>query len=207
MVKICGLCDIENLLDVAAYNPDFIGLIFAEKSPRYARGRLDPEELRRAAFSPRFIGVFVDASPEEILEAISEYDLQGVQLHGDESPEACASLRASNPELIILKGFAVEDCFDFTTTGEYTPFCNYFLFDNSRGGSGNTFNWELLNKYNAQIPFFLAGGIGVSHIDKVQKLSLRLPLFAGVDASTKLERGPGFKDISLVQSFIEGIRR
>jgi len=184
-----------------------LGIIFSPDSPRYARGRLDPEELNETNIGPELIGVFVNASAEEIINTVNEYGLQGIQLHGTETPEACKELRDENARLLILKAFSVDDTFDFATTAGYAPYCDFFLFDSSRAGGGKSFDWELMKKYKESKPFFLAGGLGVAHIDAVLKLAAGLPALAGIDASTRLERAPGLKDIRLVQSFIEGIRK
>ncbi len=206
-VKICGLCGIENLLDVAAQLPDFIGLVFAPDSPRFVKGRLDPEELREESIVPDLIGVFVNAPKEEILEAVDEFNLQGVQLHGNEPAQSCAELRVSAPRLIIIKAFQVDDSFDFQETAPHSRFCDYFLFDAPEGGSGKIFDWRRLTSYEGATPFFLAGGLGVSQLKDIRKLAATQPRMAGVDASTKLERAPGLKDGALVQSFIEGVRQ
>ena len=186
-LKICGMKYPSNILETAQLMPDYLGLIFYEKSPRYFYG-----ELPIINPSIQKVGVFVNASLEEILTKIKQYDLQIIQLHGNESPEFCHLLKHINT--VIIKVFAVDDAFEFSQIYPYENVCDYFLFDTkgkNPGGNGTSFNWQLLQQYPSQKPFFLSGGIGLDDIEKIKKLDL--PIHA-IDINSKFESLPGLKN-------------
>ena len=165
--KVCGIK--YNPTEVAQLQPDFLGFIFWEPSSRFFEG--DVPELPEGT---KKIGIFVDASLEEVLEKVQTYQLDGVQLHGNETPEYCNSLRHAefvsashhgtpkpvrNDVLKIIKVFSIEDDFDFSVLKEYEEVCDFFLFDTKGklpGGNGYTFDWSVLEKYPSTKPFFLA---------------------------------------------------
>jgi phosphoribosylanthranilate isomerase len=176
----------ENIQEIAQLQPDYLGFIFYEKSTRYFDGKLTGIDK-----SIQKVGVFVNASLEEILDKIKQYDLQLVQLHGNESREFCDLLKHIN--ITIIKAFAVDDDFDFTAIYPYESVCDYFLFDTKGkqpGGNGITFNWQILENYPSKKPFFLSGGIGLGDIEKIQKINL--PIY-GIDVNSKFEITPGLK--------------
>ena len=151
-LKICGMKYPENMLEVGALLPDYMGFIFWEKSARYFDGEMPnlPESIRK-------VGVFVNASVDEILEKIDKYDLQAVQLHGQESAEFCESLKNILPNLTeVIKVFSILDTFDFAELKPFEPICDYFLFDTKGklpGGNGTTFDWKALEQYPSTKPF------------------------------------------------------
>lgn len=186
-LKICGMKYPENIEEIAELQPDYLGLIFYEKSERYFDGKLPKIDK-----SIQKVGVFVNATLEEILEKIKRYDLQLVQLHGNESPEFCDLLKYINTD--IIKVFSVDDEFDFRTIYPYESVCDYFLFDTKGekpGGNGTVFNWQILQNYQSKKPFFLSGGIGLDDIERIKKL--HLPIYA-IDVNSKFEIKPGLKN-------------
>ncbi|WP_300570062.1 phosphoribosylanthranilate isomerase [Flavobacterium sp.] len=192
-IKICGMKYPENIQEAAKLQPDYLGFIFHEKSARYF-----DDEIPKIDKSIQKVGVFVNASLEEILEKIKCYDLQLVQLHGNESPEFCDLLKYINID--IIKVFSVDDAFDFRTIYSYESVCDYFLFDTKgklHGGNGITFNWQILENYLSKKPFFLSGGIGLEEIEKIKKLNL--PIYA-IDVNSKFEIEPGLKNIELLKN-------
>lgn len=186
-LKICGMKYPSNIMETAQLQPDYLGFIFYEKSPRFFYGGL-PE----IAKSIQKVGVFVNAAAEEILAKVKQYDLQLVQLHGNESPEFCYLLKHNN--ITIIKAFSVDDAFNCNEIQPYESTCDYFLFDTkgkNPGGNGTAFNWQLLQNYPSQKPFFLSGGIGLDDIEKIKKL--HLPIHA-IDVNSKFEIRPGLKN-------------
>ncbi len=186
-LKICGMKYSENIEEIAQLQPDYLGFIFYEKSERYF-----DDILPKIDKSIQKVGVFVNATLEEILKKIKRYDLQLVQLHGNESPEFCDLLKYINTD--IIKVFSVDDEFDFRTIYPYESVCDYFLFDTKGekpGGNGTVFNWEILKNYHSKKPFFLSGGIGLGDIEKIQKL--KLPVYA-IDVNSQFEIKPGLKN-------------
>ncbi|MFC7356819.1 phosphoribosylanthranilate isomerase [Jejudonia soesokkakensis] len=218
-LKICGMN--ENTAEVAALRPDYLGFIFYEKSPR----NYTAERIFYPPGASQNVGVFVDASEAFILEKIKRFNLQVVQLHGDESPYNCASLknaisleaqRSSDAhpnqgvhnikDTDIWKVFSVKDSFDFSVVKAYEPFVDAFLFDTkgaAKGGNGITFNWEILKEYPSKKPFVLSGGIGLEEVSEIKKLiQSNIPLMA-VDVNSKFEDAPGLKNIQKLKKFKE----
>lgn len=194
-LKICGLKHAENIQAIAALQPDFMGFIFYDKSPRNVIGTLDKNVLKALPKSSRKIGVFVNADFDEITKQVADYELDGVQLHGNESPQFCSQLQAEN--LFVFKAFSVDDSFDFAVTIPYKKYVDYFVFDTKapggHGGHGVAFDWKILDKYDNEIPFLLAGGVSLENVEEVKKLT-HLNLF-GIDVNSKFEIEPGVKDM------------
>ncbi|MDI5887759.1 phosphoribosylanthranilate isomerase [Flavobacterium yafengii] len=199
-LKICGMKYPDNILEVGALLPDYMGFIFWEKSSRYFDGVIPdlPKSIKK-------VGVFVNATQEEILEKIVKYDLQAVQLHGQESVEFCLDLRENlkQVQIEIIKVFSVDDAFDFEVLKPFEAVCDYFLFDTKGklpGGNGTTFDWKVLEKYPSSKPFFLSGGIGMEEMEAVKEiLKTNLPLYA-IDVNSKFEIEPGLKNIELCKN-------
>lgn len=193
--------DPENITQVAALKPDYMGFIFYEKSPRYA-ATLNPAALPDHV---RRVGVFVNASTPEIENRAEQYGLQALQLHGSESPETCQALRAKGYE--IIKAFGIETAADLAQTAEYAECCDLFLFDTrtpAHGGSGLRFDWRILDLYNGKTPFLLSGGI--SDKNALEILNIEQPGFYGVDLNSRFEIEAGLKDAGLLERFIKTIR-
>jgi phosphoribosylanthranilate isomerase len=201
-IKICGMKYPDNILEVGALLPDYMGFIFWEKSARYFDGTIPelPKSIKK-------VGVFVNAPLDEILEKIKTHDLQAVQLHGDESVEFCELLKKKIPNLTdVIKVFPILDTFDFEILNPYEKVCDFFLFDTKGklpGGNGTTFDWSVLKNYSSTKLFFLSGGIGLEELDAVKEiLKTSLPIHA-IDVNSKLEIEPGLKNINFVRTIRE----
>lgn len=197
-LKICGMKYPENIIEVGSLLPDYMGFIFWEKSSRFFDGKMPnlPQSIRK-------VGVFVDATLEEIISKIKKYNLDLIQLHGNESVEFCQNLKKL--DIKIIKVFSVNDDFNFELLEEYEAVCDFFLFDTKGklpGGNGITFNWELLEKYNSTKPFFLSGGIELDDLEKI--LHINLPIHA-IDVNSKFEIEPGLKNVQLCRDAINGV--
>ncbi len=206
-IKICGMKHSSNITEVAALQPDYLGFIFYEKSSRFFKGNIPelPKETKK-------VGVFVNASIEEILEKAALYTLDMVQLHGEESPEFCDQLKTHLGKTCdITKVFSIKDHFNFDQLQPYQLACDYFLFDTKGqlpGGNGYTFNWDVLRNYPSTKPYFLSGGIG---LDEVENLTEFLNGDASrycyaIDINSKLESEPGLKDLKLLKEFKNRIK-
>lgn len=208
-LKICGMRDPDNIDQVALLQPDYLGLIFFEGSPRFVK-----DEIRELEGTVKKTGVFVNASEDLIVEKVRKYDLSAVQLHGEESPEFCRQLKntfseaGKNPELI--KVFGVKETFNFDLLEAYEGIVELFLFDTkgkSKGGNGITFNWEVLKDYPSSTPFFLSGGIGPEEIPAIKSLyqhfqkKNKQELFFGVDVNSRFETAPGLKNAEKLKTF------
>jgi phosphoribosylanthranilate isomerase len=195
-LKICGMKYPDNIIEVAALLPDYMGFIFWEKSARYFDGVIPelPKSIRK-------VGVFVNESIDVVANKMMLHDLQAVQLHGKESVVFCEELKKRLPkEIEIIKVFSIIDSFDFEVLKAFEPLCDYFLFDTKGklpGGNGSTFDWTVLEKYPSTKPFFLSGGIGLEEMPAVNEiLKTNLPIYA-IDVNSKFEIEPGLKSIQL----------
>lgn len=203
LIKICGMKDPGNIEAVAALHPDFMGFIFYPKSPRYAEP-LSPETLDAIPASIKKIGVFVNEDLENILTIVYKYKLNGVQLHGSEMVSMCAQLKEAG--LIVIKAFPIAEAINFIPAKRYEGVCDYFLFDtktDAYGGSGLKFNWEILDEYRGETPFFLSGGIANDDVEAIRKINH--PKFAGIDLNSKFEIRPGEKSVELLRIFLDTI--
>ncbi len=201
IIKVCGMKDAQNIQDLAKLNPDYIGFIFYAKSPRYA-ATTDKNILSNIDIAIQKVGVFVNESFETILETANSYGLEVVQLHGNESPETCKLLQEEG--LTVFKAFPISEASDFEKTAKYDGFCDYFLFDtktSQHGGSGQKFDWHLLNNYTGETPFLLSGGIDLE--DATDILQIKHMQFAGIDINSKFELEPGLKDILKIKKFTQ----
>lgn len=192
--------DGENIRQVEALGVDWMGLIFYTDSKRYVGQR--PTYLPQRA---KRVGVFVNQSIETILEKVTSYYLDIVQLHGDESPSFCKMLRQHNVR--VMKAFGVADSFPSEKIAVYEDCCDYFLFDtqtSSYGGSGRKFNWDILESYQGNTPFLLSGGIGPNDEQAIQAFSH--PMCIGIDINSQFELSAANKDIQSIEQFIKAFK-
>ena len=192
----------ENLRTIAALEPDFIGLIFYPKSPRF----ISVEEAENLPQFPeiRRVGVFVNETVEAVLETARRANLFAVQLHGDETPEICAIIKRQKPDLQIIKVFSVGADFNGEQMRLYQETCDYFLFDtkgDKRGGNGEVFDWQILSSLQIKKPFFLSGGIGAKNVSEAIEVCKNLPLFA-LDFNSRVEASAGVKSPEKVKEII-----
>jgi phosphoribosylanthranilate isomerase len=206
-IKVCGITQLKQLQQLEALNIDFAGLIFYKESPRYVGDKLSKKEIKSADFDLKKVGVFVNPEMIDVLDAIDEYGLDVVQLHGDETPEMCEDLSS---EVEVIKAFRIKegDTDIDAMVKSYDEVCDYYLFDKasdySIGGTGKQFDWSILRKAKIEKPFFLSGGIGPDDVAKIK--SFRHPDFFGVDINSRFEKEPGVKDMGLVLGFKQGLK-
>jgi len=210
-IKVCGITQLKQLQQLDGLNIDFAGLIFHKESPRYVVGKISKEELQSTDFDVKKVGVFVNADYDEIMEAVDDYGLDVVQLHGQESPELCEQL---SDDVEVIKTFSITDGLSSLMidemVAEYDDVCDYYLFDTAgkngeAGGTGIKFDWKLISKSKIEKPFFLSGGIGVDDAAKVK--SFKHPDYFGIDVNSKLEKSPGVKDMALVLQLKQGLKK
>ncbi|WP_029905237.1 phosphoribosylanthranilate isomerase [Prevotella sp. 10(H)] len=199
-IKVCGMKNPDNIKELAKLPIDFMGMIFYEKSPRFAN-ELTFDDVNILPPYIEKVGVFVNAGKDYIMEKVNKYNLDLVQLHGSESVELCKELNETIP---VIKAFNVADASDFEQTKSYEEVCSYFLFDTKtpqHGGSGQKFDWQILDSYTGNRYFFLSGGISSEDIDDIKKI--QHPKFYGIDLNSRFETEPGLKDIKRLQQFIK----
>lgn len=201
MIKVCGIKYEDNLKKILPLGIDMVGFNFYPHSKRYLKEvipihHIPPQILK--------VGVFVNQDIDIVKEKIELFNLDLVQLHGTESPEYCALLAN---EISVIKVFSIMEIKDFAGCNNYQD-CKYFLFDTKTvqyGGSGNKFDWDLLQAYKGPVPFLLAGGIGPLDYKAINAIDH--PYFWGVDINSKFEIEPGKKDIHLIGSFIHKLKK
>lgn len=231
IIKVCGVCTRENIQELETMDVDWLGLVFWPESPRYvrqvtARGGFYPDyssfarnakelggmpEEAMKPHKPLRVGVFVDGMPQNIVTRVYNFNLDLVQLHGEESPVMIDNLRRTlMPDIRqvkIIKTIFVEKAEDLEACAEYEPVVDYFLFHTKGkeiGGSGKRFDWEVLQAYKGHVPFLLSGGIGPDDVEAVRSFSH--PMFAGIDVNSRFEIEPGKKDMEQVRKFVEAVK-
>lgn len=204
-LKICGMLYPENIQEVAALQPDYMGFIFYKATKRYA-GNLDAEVVKALPLTIKRVGVFVNDTIETVQEIVKHYGFDVVQLHGAEDPQYClalaTTLKAENPDFKVMKAFGVDEEFDFSVLDSYQEAVDYFLFDTKtpiHGGSGEKFNWNLLDKYKLDHPYFLSGGIELESADTI--LSNNDPRLFAIDVNSRFELEPGLKNLDKLKEF------
>lgn len=206
-IKICGVTLADDAARASAAGADFVGINFWPKSKRYvelARARMLADAIR-AAGAAKVVGVFVDATVEEITQVHARVDLDVVQLHGSESREQVSAIvRATNRP--AWKAIAVRSAADLD--GLETWPVDAILLDTptpGKGGSGETFDWSLASLARRRYParqFVLAGGLGP---DNVAQAIAEVAPFA-VDVASGVESAPGVKDASKLTAFVAAVR-
>ena len=196
----------ENISGIVAALPDFIGFIFYPKSKRFVGFEPSAEVLEVIPESVKKVGVFVDETPERVLEICRNWNLNVAQLHGNETPEYCRQIRETG--ITVFKAFSVDEQFKFEKLKAYSGICDCFLFDTKGqlpGGTGHKFNWQLLENYQGDAPFFLSGGIGPEDLEAIR--SFDHPQLFGLDINSGFEISPAMKDVEKVKRFIIELRK
>lgn len=176
----------ENIAEISALQPDFMGFIFYPNSKRFVGVDFSPKSLEKLPETIKKVAVFVNEDVNRILEIQRQFSFDFVQLHGNESVSECEFLKENN--IKIIKAFSIDETFNFEVLNAYEMVCDYFLFDTKTpgfGGSGKIFNWQLLENYKLEKPFFLSGGLNLESIEKIRKLNY--PQLIGLDFNSQLE--------------------
>lgn len=215
--------DPDNIRAVTQLSPDYIGFIFWPQSPRYVRnirvpaGTIPnmPREMfdnNTTAKRPAVVGVFVNEMPQTLITHAYQYKLDYIQLHGNESPVYIDNLKRTLipdilPDVKIIKALSIREADDVKRWREYEGHADMLLFDTKCkcvGGSGQQFDWEVLDNYDGSIPFLLSGGI--DYDDAVRVKNFNHPMCIGIDINSCFETAPALKDIPKLKSFIETVR-
>lgn len=203
-VKICGITNLEDALLSAKLGADALGFNFYKKSPRYISPEKAREIIERLPKEILTVGVFVNEKIETILEIAETAKLDGVQLHGEETPEfVCELTKKTN--LAILKAFRVSP--EFKPEDVLTYKVKAILLDafskNERGGTGEVFDWETAKQVKEIFPkIYLAGGLSP---ENVAAAIFKIEPFA-VDACSCLEKTKGKKDMRKLERFFSAIK-
>ena len=212
--------DGENIRQVAELGVDWIGMIFWEKSPRNVtmipshagiipdRASLSPLATNN---SPLKVGVFVDEMAQNIITRVVNFQLDLIQLHGHETPTLIRNLRRTLADIRpvkVIKAISVSSRDDIAAYKDYADCVDYFLFDTkcpSVGGSGQQFDWSVLDAYDGEVPFLLSGGIGPDDAECVR--NFHHPKCIGIDLNSKFETEPAMKDVAAIGKFLNELHR
>lgn len=222
IIKVCGMRDGENIRQITKLGVDWIGMIFWDKSPRNVtmlpthagiipdRGNLFPPTTHEAekSFHPKRVGVFVDEMAQNIITRVVNYQLDLIQLHGHETPTFIRNLHATlvpdiHSNIQFIKAISINHADEIQQYKQYEDCVDYFLFDTkceTVGGSGQQFDWNMLEAYDGDKPFLLSGGIGPDDAEHIKHF--HHPKFVGIDLNSRFETEPGLKDIQKVKTFL-----
>lgn len=206
-VKMCGTTSARDAMAAVEAGVDALGFIFVKKSPRY----ISPDDAASIIdILPPFVtkvGVFVDSRPKDIIETITYCGLNQVQLHGNENPQKCMEIRRANQIFSICKAFRVgveAPPIDFSA---YSPVVDSVLLDTyvkgQEGGTGETFDWDLIARLKLDRPLILAGGLSAENVrEAIQSVA---PY--AVDVNSGIEVAPGIKDHKKLTTLLQEVRR
>lgn len=208
--KVCGLNSVNQLMQLDAMGVEFGGFIFYPKSPRYILKHVQPADLKKAKGQKiNKVGVFVNETVEQVLKQVDDCGLYLVQLHGDETPKYCEKIA---DYVTVIKAFRIRNDDDVLwKIKDYQDVVDMFLFDTAGaayGGTGEKFDWAILQNLVINKPFFLSGGIGPDDVASLQEFatkSVAKDLFS-IDINSKFESSPGVKNMEMVQSFIQKVK-
>jgi phosphoribosylanthranilate isomerase len=198
-VKICGITNYEDAAAAVDMGADLLGFNFYPKSPRFVTPQKASEIISKLPGFIDTVGVFVNASFEQIRETIDLCQLNWVQLHGDEDPQFCNSFLSLDVK--TMKALRVKDQNDIQQAENY--FTDAILLDafhpEKYGGTGLTFDWNIVGHIGKRI--FLAGGINPDNAPEAIKLGVY-----GIDVCSGIEAEPGKKDHKKMRKLFENIR-
>lgn len=210
--------DADNIRDISALGVDMIGLIFYPPSPRYVQqfssgAGIIPDYAPDMGKTPLRVGVFVDDMPQNIVTRVYNYKLDYIQLHGNEPRETLENLRATidpdiKPKVKIIKAISVSSAEDIKKYKEYVGAADLFLFDTkckTVGGSGEQFDWQVLQAYDGDVSFLLSGGIGPDDAERIK--NFHHPKCIGIDLNSKFEIEPALKDVEKLKQFLVKVKK
>ena len=215
-IKICGIRDLPTALAIAELGVDAVGLNLFANSARHVTPPVAREIVAALPAGVEPVGLFVNHTVEQIVNACVHCELPTIQIHGDESPEFLAELAERLPEVRLIRAYRVEvgrmdslaDALETTRQLDVSLHaCLVDAFvDGTYGGTGHTVDWsELVQQYNAAEwpPLILAGGLNADNV----AAAVRTVQPWGVDTASGVESAPGVKDSELARRFIENARR
>ena len=207
-IKVCGMTKIDQMHQLGEMGVQFAGMIFYHKSPRFVMRHLKGYEVKKAKLKVFKIGVFVNASYDEVMNHVDNFGLDMVQLHGDETPYYCSKL---SDYISVIKAFRItDDCDVEWKTRNYYSDTDMYMFDTEGagfGGTGKKFNWGKLKGLKINKPFFLSGGIEPGDAESIREFtaeSVAKDLFA-IDINSRFEISPGLKDMDKVKTFVNSL--
>lgn len=209
-LKVCGLTKMDQIQELISLNTNFLGFIFYDRSPRFVLNHLSLEEISAINHQGK-VGVFVNETVEKISEISEKAKLSFIQLHGDEDEKFILQLRqilGNNIKIIKVIRIGNQSFDELQKTINQQPSTvNYLLFDTDSkafGGTGKTFDWQILNEIEIPIPYFLSGGISLENIHQLSTINHQ-PL--ALDINSKFETEPGSKDLEKIKNFTQIVKK
>jgi phosphoribosylanthranilate isomerase len=209
-IKVCGMTLPEQVNALEEMGVDLAGFIFYPKSPRYMGLKIAPDKMKKIGGRIGKVGVFVNETYENIMKTVEDYRLDMVQLHGDESERFCDKL---SDYVTVIKAFrlGVNDPIEWVAR-PYNEYADMFMFDTlgvGYGGTGKKLDIDILKDKQIDKLFLLSGGVEPGDVAKLKEFAnepVAKKLFA-VDLGNKFEVVAGVKDISMIQSFVDELRK
>lgn len=197
-VKICGITQIEDAQSVSLNGGSYAGFIFYNKSKRYIK----PEKAKQiiGTVKLKYVGVFVNQPSSSLIEIVKELGLHVIQLHGDESEEYIAVIKQALPNIKIWKAIHIVNSIEFKRNSLIDCYLLDTYSNEALGGTGKTFDWNLLNDINLE-DIILAGGINADNIQQANQLN---PY--ALDLSSSVELSPGIKSADKIKQIFKLIR-
>ncbi len=210
-IKVCGMTNTEQVMQLDTMGVEFAGFIFYPKSPRYVFRHMPRPDIKKIKGQHiNKVGVFVNAPVDELLQTVDDCGLHLVQLHGDETPKYCEKVA---DYVGVIKAFRLRDDDQVLwKVKDYQDIADMFLFDTDGtgyGGTGKKFNWSMLQGLRINKPFFLSGGIGPDDVEGLASFSKDIvakDLFS-IDVNSKFETIPGLKDMVAVEKFVKAVKQ
>ncbi len=208
-IKFCGITTPEALQAAGKNKAAYVGFMMWEKSPR----ALHLDQARALSLmqpdNVRIVGVFVNPSDEQLKRTLAEAPMDMIQLHGDEDPGRVAAVRAMTG-LPVVKAIRIATREDLFAIPSFESVADWLLFDtkvdpkisNQPGGTGHSFDWQILKDRNLRKPWMLSGGLNIENIARA--LSILKPY--AVDVSSGIEDSPGIKNIAKMKDFAQAVR-
>ena len=207
-IKICGLSTAETFDAALDNGASHVGFIFFAKSPRNVSPALAGQLRQAAKGRAEAVAVTVDADDAFLDAIVAAVKPDMLQLHGKETPERVAEVRARY-DLPVMKAFSIREAADFEAIAPYRDVADRLLFDAKPpagselpGGNGVSFDWRLLAGLDASVDYMLSGGLNAANIGD----ALRLANPPGIDVSSGVESAPGVKDAALIENFFRAVR-
>jgi phosphoribosylanthranilate isomerase len=201
-IKVSGITELKQLNQLDGLNIEFAGFDFYADSPCFVRGRLSSNELAKTDFDTKKVGVFKNASYDEIVQTVEKYDLDVVQLDGEETPELCEQLSET---LELIKTFFIDKKTVLEELiADYDEVCDYYQFTIASTNK-SAFDWKEFNKAKIEKPFFVSDLLGPEDGGKVK--TFKHPDFFGVDINSRFEKAAGVKDMGSILQFKQSLKK
>lgn len=206
--KICGLKFKANLEEVIKLEPDYVGFIFYTESPRYVGNLWEASMLNILPDTITAVAVTVDMPVKDAEKLAKWTDIKTFQLHGSENADYCSYLQDAG--ITVIKALPVSNRNLLEKQARQFAFsADYLLLDTPSatfGGTGQKFDWKLLNNLEIELPWFLSGGLDAESVKNMETTGFN-EMFYGLDANSKLEVSPGNKSVELCQAFLYEARK